>query len=230
MEYTIYENEKMSFSQYLSKCFFWMFFGLLTSFGVSVFFAYTGLFARIFMSLGTTFTFILAIVEIILVISLSRSVFNLDSSKAKTLFFVYSALNGMTLSSIFYLYDMTSIIYVFLGAASIFGIMSVVGYKTKLDLSKLRNFISISLVSVLLISVVMLFAYNSFALLVLSLIIIGLFMIITTYDIHVIKRMYYQTKSVEEQNALAIYGALQLYLDFINIFIHLLRIFARSRD
>lgn len=230
MDYSVYQENNMSFSKYLSKCFMWMFLGLLTSFGVSAIFSYTGLFAGILLNFGTSFILISSIIEIILVISLSRSVFNLDSKMALTLFFMYSVINGVTLSSIFYLFELSSIIYVFLGSSAIFGVMALVGYTTKLDLSRMGTFLSIALLSMLVISVIMLFSYNETAYLTLSVAAIGIFMLITTYDIHIIKRMYYNTNSSSEQNALAIYGALQLYLDFINIFLRLLYIFAKNRD
>lgn len=230
MDYSVYEENNMSFSSYLTKCFMWMFLGLLTSFGVAVFFSYTGIFASLLVNIGLPFILIASIVEIILVISLSRSIMKINTSKAITLFFAYSIVNGITLSSIFYLYDLTSIIYVFLGAAAVFGIMSLVGYKTKLDLSKLGTFIFVSLISMLVVSIVMMFVFSAVAMLIYCLLGIGLFMLITTYDIHIIKKMYYETTSNEQKNALAIYGALQLYLDFINIFLHLLELFAKNRD
>lgn len=230
MDYSVYEDNSMSFSSYLTKCFMWMFLGLLASFGVAVLFSYTGIFAGILLTIGVPFILIASIVEIVLVISLSRSVMKINTRKATTLFFAYSIVNGITLSSIFYLYDLTSIVYVFLGAAAVFGIMALVGYRTKLDLSKLGTFIFVSLISMILVSIVMMFVFSAVAMLIYCLIGIGLFMLITTYDIHIIKRMYYETTSNEQKNALAIYGALQLYLDFINIFLHLLELFGRSRD
>ena len=75
-------NDDLSFSKYLSKCFMWMFIGLLISFGTGAIFNYTGLFVTLFSSFGTMFTLVLAIVEIILVISVSRSVFKLNLKKA----------------------------------------------------------------------------------------------------------------------------------------------------
>jgi len=230
MEYTSYTSNQLSFSKYLSKCFLWMFLGLLASFATAAIFSYSGLFYNIFMNMGMSFVIISSIVEIILVLSLASSIGKLNSKKALTLFFIYSIINGMTLSSIFYAYELTSIIYVFLGSAAIFGIMALVGYTTELDLSKLRVFIPIALICLLVMGIILTFSFSETAYTIYSLIGIGLFMIITTYDIHIIKRMYYSTSSINEQNSLAIYGALQLYLDFINIFLHLLALLARNKD
>lgn len=230
MDYTIYEDGKISFSKYLSKCFLWMFLGLLVSFGAAALFTYTGLFLNIFINMGISFIIISSIIEIILVISLVRSISKLNYSSAISMFIIYSLINGVTLSSIFYAYDLTSIIYVFLGSAAVFGIMSMVGYTTNLDLSKLRVFIPIALISMLVVGIILVISFSSILYLIYSLIGVGLFMIITTYDVFFIKNMYYNATTVNEQNTLAIYGALQLYLDFINIFLHLLALFARNRD
>ena len=229
MDYAYNEN-RLDFSKCLSKCFLWMFLGLVTSFGFASIFSYTGLFTKIFSTMGMAFILISSLIEIILVISVSRVIYKLNVQKALTLFFAYSAINGITLSSIFYLYDLTSIIYVFLASATVFGIMAVVGYTTNLDLSKLGTFIFVALIGLFITGFILMLSFNETAYLIYSLLGIGLFMIITTYDIHIIKRMYYSSSSVEQKDALAIYGALQLYLDFINIFLHLLALLAKNRD
>jgi len=208
----------------------WMFVGLLVSFATAAIFNYTGLFISIFARFGTMFTLITAIVEIILVISVSRVVFSLNSKKAVGLFIAYSFINGITLASVFFLYDLMSIIYVFLATAGIFGVMALLGYTTKLDLSKLGTFITISLIGMLIAGIILMFAFSETAYVLYSILGIALFMLITAYDIHIIKRLYYSTNTIEQQNALAIYGALQLYLDFINIFIRLIALFARNRE
>ena len=223
-------NDDLSFSKYLSKCFMWMFIGLLISFGTGAIFNYTGWVVTLFSSLGTMFTLVLAIVEIILVISVSRSVFKLNLKKAIGMFIAYSFINGITLASIFFIYDLNSIFYCLLATSGVFGFMALIGYTTKLDLSKLGTFISVALIGLLISGIILMFAYNETVYAWYSILGIGIFMLITAYDIHIIKRMYYNANTIEGKNALAIYGALQLYLDFINIFIRLVSLFARSRD
>ena len=230
MDYTTYENDNLGFSKYLSKCFLWMFLGLLMTFVTSALFCYSGLFLQIFLNMGTGFMVLASIMEIVLVLMLSLMVYKLNPRVALVLFFAYSIVNGITLSSIFYAYDLTSIIYVFLATAGVFGIMALVGYTTNLDLSKLRIFIPIALIAMLVMGIILVFSFSETAYIVYSVLGIGLFMIITTYDIHIIKHAYYQMNSSSMQNSLAIYGALQLYLDFINIFLHLLALFAKNRD
>lgn len=230
MDYTTYENENLGFSKYLSKCFLWMFLGLLMTFATSAFFSYSGLLLEIFLKMGAGFMVMASVIEIALVIILSLMVYKLNPSIALTLFFAYSIVNGITLSSIFYAYDLTSIIYVFLATAGVFGIMAFVGYTTNLDLSKLSIFIPIALLAMLVTGIILMFSFSETAYIIYSVLGIGLFMIITTYDIHIIKHAYYHTNSSNMQNTLAIYGALQLYLDFINVFLHLLALFAKNRD
>ena len=229
MEYT-YESNELNFSKYLAKCFLWMFLGLIVSFATAALFSYTGLFYSLFAGMGLMFTLIISIVEIVLVISVSRVIFKLETKKALGLFFLYSMINGITLASIFYLYDLTSIIYTFLATAGVFGAMALLGYTTNIDLSKLGTFLSVSLIGMLIAGIILMFAFNEKVYAIYSIVGIALFMLITAYDIHIIKRMYYHANSYEQKNALSIYGALQLYLDFINIFIRLLAIFARNND
>ena len=147
MDY-IYENDN-SFSKYLSKCFMWMFIGLLTSFATGAIFNYTGLFVTLFSSFGSLLSIGLMIVEVILVISLSRQVFKLNTKKAISMFILYSFINGITLASIFFMYNLNDIFYVFLATAGIFGVMALLGYTTKLDLSKLGTFISVALIGLI---------------------------------------------------------------------------------
>lgn len=230
MDYTSYGDEGLGFSKYLSKCFLWMFLGLIITFVTAVGFSYTGLLENLLLSFGMGFIILFAVIEVVLVISLSVSMAKLSAGTALSMFFLYSIVNGITMSSIFYIYDLTSIVYVFLGSAAVFGIMALVGYKTNLNLSKLGSFITISLLLSILFGIIMMFAFNETAYLIYNVLGIGLFMIITTYDIHIIKNMYHETSSDSHKEVVAIFGALQLYLDFINVFLRLLALFGKSRD
>ena len=171
-------NDDLSFSKYLSKCFMWMFIGLLISFGTGAIFNYTGLFVTLFSSFGTMFTLVLAIVEIILVISVSRSVFKLNLKKAIGMFIAYSFINGITLASIFFIYDLNSIFYCLLATSGVFGFMALIGYTTKLDLSKLGTFISVALIGLLISGIILMFAYNETIYAWYSILGIGIFMLI----------------------------------------------------
>ena len=230
MEYTSYGDTGLGFSKYLSKCFLWMFLGLLLTFVTAVGFSFTGLLADLLLNFGTGFIILFAVIEVVLVIALSASLIKLSTGAALAMFMIYSIVNGITLSSIFYIYDLTSIVYVFLGSASVFGLMALVGYRTNLNLSRLGTFLTISLLITILVGIVMMFAFNETMYLIYNVFGVGLFMLITTYDIHVIKNMYHESSSDSHKEAIAIYGALQLYLDFINIFLRLLALFGKARD
>lgn len=224
MENIDFQNNGLSFSRYLGKCFGWMFVGLLLTFLTAMGLAYSGVLLSLYSSMGMGLILICAIVEIILVISVSRNVMNLDSSRAKTMFFIYSIVSGITFGSIFYAFDLSSILYIFLATSAIFAIMAYLGYNTRVDLSKMGTFFLISLIFMLITGVILMFSFNSVVYLIYSFVGIGLFMGLTAYDIQHLKRIYYDVNG-EHHDSLAIYGALTLYLDFINLFIHLLSFF-----
>ena len=207
-----------------SKIFMWMFIGLAITFGVGY---YVSLHSNMLYNIFNGLYFVFAIVEIVLVIVLSARIRKLKPTTAKVLFCAYSFLTGLTFSSIFVVYNMMSIMYVFGITAMIFLIFAALGYYTKIDLTKIGIYLFMILLGIIICGIINLFVGSAkfdFALTVLCLIV---FIIYIAYDIQVIKRnMYY----IENEDNLAIYGALQLYLDFINIFLRLLRLFGKSRD
>ena len=207
-----------------SKIFMWMFIGLAITFGVGY---YVSLHSNMLYNIFNGLYFVFAIVEIVLVIVLSARIRKLNPTTAKVLFCAYSFLTGLTFSSIFVVYNMMSIMYVFGITAMIFLIFAALGYYTKIDLTKIGIYLFMILLGIIICGIINLFVGSAkfdFALTVLCLIV---FIIYIAYDIQVIKRnMYY----IENEDNLAIYGALQLYLDFINIFLRLLRLFGKSRD
>ena len=168
---------------------------------------------------------ILFAVEIGLVIALSAAIHKLSLPVATLMFVVYSVLNGAVLSSIFLVYTMSSIATVFFITAATFGAMSVFGYVTKKDLSSIGKFLMMALIGLIIATVVNLFMKNSGLDMIISyagvLIIVGL----TAWDTQKIKQMCLQAPDTgESMQKLALLGALSLYLDFINLFIYLLRI------
>ena len=206
-----------------SKVFMWMFVGLAITFGVGY---YVSLNVNMLYNIFTKFYWFLIIAEIGVVIFLSARIHKLQPTTAKVLFCAYSFLTGLTFSSIFVVYKLTSIIYVFGITAVLFLILSMIGYYTKMDLTKLGTYLFMALLGVIICSIINIFVGSetfNFGLTILALII---FIVYIAYDIQKIKRNLY---TLPEDN-LAIYGALQLYLDFINIFIRLLRLFGNSRD
>ena len=146
---------------------------------------------------------------------------------AKILFCAYSFLTGLTFSSIFVIYKITSIVYVFGITALLFLIFALIGYFTKIDLSKIGVYLFMALLGVILCSIINIFVGSGTFDLVITIVCLLVFIIYIAYDMQVIKRNLYL---IPEEDNLAIYGALQLYLDFINIFLRLLRLFGNSRD
>ena len=213
---------------FLGQVYLWMTAGLLVTSAVA---AYTAS-APFVLSLiyGNPFTiWILFIAQIGLVIGLSAAIDRLAPSTAAALFVGYAALNGLTVSAIFIVYTYTSISQAFLATAATFGAMSLYGATTKRDLSTVGNLLVMALVGFFIGSVINLFWANSAFYWVLTYFGIAVFIGLTAWNTQQIKRMSQQAQDDTSARRLAIIGALKLYLDFINLFVLLLRIFG-SRD
>jgi hypothetical protein len=209
----------------MSKTFIWMFIGLLVTFitGYGVSFNET-MISNIF---SNSIYIILSIIELLLVIFLSARVRKMNKNTARIFFLLYSFISGLTFSSIFIYYNIFSIIYIFLVAAIIFLIFGLIGYFTKLDLTKLGTYLLMALLALIVCSIINLFIKSSSFDLSLTVISILIFIGFTAYDVQKIKNLAYE--GIDEDN-LAIIGALNLYLDYINIFLSLLNIFGNSKD
>ncbi len=215
----------MEENKLISKSFLWMCIGLLvtfvTGFGVA---GNERMLENIFS--GSTF-WIFVVLEFVLVIVLSWRCMKMSPTAAKICFIIYAFVSGLTFSSIFVVYELTSVIMVFLVSSVIFGVMAFVGYKTNTDLSKLGFYLMMALIGVIIVSVINIFIGSNGLEMILSIICVLLFIGITAYDVQKIKAL---EGSVLPEDNLAIYGALELYLDFINIFLDILRIFANNKD
>lgn len=209
----------------MSKTFIWMFVGLLitfiTGYGVS---HNETMIINIFKN---SMYIVLSLIELFLVIFLSARVRKMDKNTARIFFILYSFISGLTFSSIFIVYEITSILYIFLIAAVIFLVFGLIGYFTKIDLTKLGTFLMMALFAVIICILINIFVSSETFDLVLTIISMLIFIGFTAYDVQKIK--YLQNENVPEEN-LAIVGALNLYLDYINIFLNLLSIFGNSRD
>ena len=207
-----------------NKVFLWMAIGLLVTF-ITAWFVSTN--EVMYMNLFSGKKYLLFIIlEFIAVIYLSVRVMKMQPSTARCVFLLYSVLSGLTFSSIFIYYELSSIIYIFLLSSLFFGILSLIGYFTKKDMTKFGRVCIIGLIIAIITAIVNMLIGNSMLNLLLSIIILTLFIGITIYDVQKIKRL--QNSGLPLEN-LAIYGALDLYLDFINIFIHLLQLFGRQK-
>ncbi len=210
----------------LSKVFIWMFAGLLvtflTGFVVSL---NTNMLINV---LSSGALWVILIVELLLVIILSANIHKMKATTAKVCFLLYAFVSGLTFSSVFVMYELGSIMYVFLITAAIFGIFALVGAKTNLDLSKFGTYLMMALLAVIVCLFINIFTASSTADMILSIIIILIFIGFTAYDVQKILRL--SEESMISEDNLAIYGALELYLDFINIFLELLKYFGQNKD
>lgn len=210
--------------QIYSKVFMWMFIGLMITFGTGFFVATNEkMLTSIFSS---SFYFVLIIAELVTVIFLSSRINKMSITTARLSFILYSFLSGLTFSSVFVVYKLSSIMFVFLIAAIVFLIFAIIGAITNIDLSKLGTILMMMLVGIILLSLINVFIGSEnfdIAICIISLIIFFGFI---AYDMQKIKRL---TEQFDEEK-LAIIGALELYLDFINVFLELIRIFGDSRD
>ena len=163
------------------------------------------------------------------VIYMSFGIAKMSSSKAQTTFWVFAALMGASLSSIFLVYTGASITRVFFITAGTFAAMSIYGYTTKRDLTRLGSFLMMGLIGIIIASVVNIFMKSTMMYFVISIIGVLIFVGMSAYDSQNIKNMYYGGDSEEIGSKKALMGALKLYLDFINLFIMLLRLFGQRR-
>ena len=171
------------------------------------------------------------IAEFGLVIYISARLEKLSLSTATTLFALYSILNGVMLSSIFLLYSTAIISKVFFITAGTFGVTALYGYATKKDLSSLGNILFMALIGLVIATVVNVFMKSAMFDLILSYMGVIIFVGLTAWDSQKIKHMMMEQQDADESaQKLALIGALSLYLDFINLFLYLLRIFGRSND
>lgn len=207
-----------------SKIFFWMFIGLAITFGIGY---SVSINENMLYNVFSKYYIFLIIAELVVVIWLSARIRKMKPTTAKLLFCAYSFITGLTFSSIFVVYKMTSIVMVFGIASLIFLIFALIGYFTKLDLTKIGTYLFMILLGVIICSLINMFVGSETFDLALTIICLIVFIVYVAYDIHIIKRNLY---AIPEEDNLAIYGALQLYLDFINIFLRLLQLFGKSRD
>lgn len=164
-----------------------------------------------------------------IVFVLSRSIQSLSATAASFLFFVYASLNGLTLASIFLLYTYSSIANVFFITAGTFGAMSAYGYLTKADLSKWGSILFMSVIGLVIATLVNVFLQSSTLMWLLTYAGVLIFVALTAYDTQRLKEMAYSLDAEEMVGKFAVLGALTLYLDFINLFLYLLRIFGKRR-
>ena len=215
--------------EFFRRVYNWMIAGLALTGGAAYLTASSAtLFQTIF---GTPLFYILIGAELVMVFFLAARVHRLKASTAGTMFIIYSLLNGLTLSIIFKAYSGGSIASAFFVTAGTFGAMSFYGYTTKKSLASWGSFLIMGLIGIIIASVVNIFLKNEMVYWVVTYAGVLIFVGLTAYDTQKLKMMAQGGFDGEEmESRTAIMGALALYLDFINLFLMLLRIFGGGRD
>ncbi len=224
------EGRRIAVPALIRKVYTWMAMALvitgITAYGVAI---SPNLINLIFSSRIVFFGLIIA--ELAMVMLLTARLHKLSLTTATLMFVGYSVLNGVTLSCIFLVYTMSSIASTFFICAATFGVMSAYGAMTKTDLSSMGKLLLMAFIGLLLATVVNAFIGNSLLDLILSYVGVLIFVGLTAWDTQKIKMMLanadYMDESAQKQ---ALVGALSLYLDFVNLFLYLLRIFGGRRD
>lgn len=219
----------VAFPALMRKVYLWMCLALVITGMTAFYVASTPALAEAI--LGNSIMFYgLMIGEVALVLGVSAGINKLSLSTATALFVLYSVVNGATLSVIFFAYTMASIGKVFLITAGLFGVMSLIGYTTKTDLTSLGKMLMIALVGLIIATLVNMFVGSAALDYIMSYVGVLIFVGLTAYDTQKIKNLFVTTGiSGEAGQKVALLGALTLYLDFINLFIYLLRIFGGKR-
>lgn len=221
-------EQKARISSILTGVFLWMFLGLLVSAGVAwlsvtnetlwnfIYETAYGFYAIIFLQLA-------------IVLFGFPMVWKMSGIAGGLVFFLYSAVNGMTLSVIFLTYDLGTIAYAFIASAAMFGVMAVYGAVTKSDLSSYRGLLLMGLFGVIIASVINIFLGSGMLDVIICLVAIAVFVGLTAYDVQRIKAMAIESDDPSTDRRIMIQGALSLYLNFINIFLRLLRLLGRRK-
>ncbi len=233
-----YQNERwqeqnttaVSLPAYTAKTFLWMFLGLLTTFGVAVGGYMSGLTIYAFLTIPA-FHIVVLVAELAVVLLLSARIHKLSVPMATVLFFAYAALTGVVFSTYFWLFDLSSLVLIFAITALYFGALALFGYFTKTDLTRLRPILMGGLIFLVLFGLLTLFLPSFSGLERIGCLVgIAVFLGLTAYDTQRIREYYYAFgQNAQMAQKASIFSALQLYLDFINLFLYLLRFMGKSK-
>ena len=205
-----------------SKVYGWLFVGLLLTFATGVFFSnYENAMINIMNGVGYI---VILLIEVGLAIFLSARIHKMSSATATFCYLLYSFVTGITFSTIFMAFEMKSLILIFLVTALVFGLFALFGMFTKLSLDKLGTILFMMLLAIIIASIINIFVKSNIFDFIICIIGILVFIGYIGYDV---KKLPLIFDNLGEENG-AIYGAFQLYLDFINVFIYLVRLFGNN--
>ncbi len=218
-----------SFSQYLSRVFLLMFFGLAITaiVAVAIPYNYNLLMFTINFFAGSG-SLITLVVYLAIAIFFGVAIKKMNPVLAMALFIVYAVLTGFTFSLLTLMFTTDAIWKAFIAASVFFGVMALYGATTKKDLTQMRTILFVGLISLVVATIINVFLRSELMDYVISYVGVLVFATYTAYDVNKLKLIYQSQPQERVLSAMAVYGAFQLYLDFINLFIYLLRIFGRS--
>ena len=228
MYYNMNDIDIRSSNNFLRKVFLYMILGIAISFGTGAYLLYfnQGLLSTLF-----NYYQFLVIAELAMVFSISLFINKMSSSLARILFFAYSLVNGITLTVIGLIYAPQVIFYAFMTTLTIFIVTAIYGYTTQEDLSSYRRFFMIALISLIILSIINIFLKANMLEWIITIAGTVIFTGLIAYDVNRIKWISYQLADGDNEvmEKMGIIGALSLYLDFVNLFFYILRIFGRKK-
>ncbi|MCW3076638.1 MAG: Inner rane protein YbhL [Bacteroidetes bacterium] len=178
----------------------------------------------------TIFAYIVMFAPLIFVFAMSLGINKMSLPMLIGTFVAYSLINGISFSFIFFVYDIGSIYKVFLSTTALFAVMAIAGYVTKTDLSKLGSILMIGLIGIVIASLINMFMHSAKMDYIISILGVIIFTGLTAYDVQKIKNLGTEAQGDVMTRKMGIMGALTLYLDFINLFLFLLRLFGGRKD
>jgi len=226
--YLTYEEVEKVAASKVRGSILWMVFGLLIS-------GLTGYFTLIGLSNGTVPFLIVPIafiLEFVAVIAFTALTYKASASMLKMIFLVYSVLTGITLSAIGAIYDPYVVIAAFTGTVVLFTVLAIYGYVTKEDLSKYRSILIVGGISLVIIGIINIFLQSDGLMWISSMLGVAVFIVFIAYDVNRIKNnviAYALEEDTSILDKIEIHGALALYLDFVNLFLYILRILGRRK-
>ena len=228
--YSEFSGSQISLADYSRRVYAWMASGLALTFLIGFFLmrSFDGFTDEQIMSYAGIYL-VVSLTELILVVVLGFFVYKLPPAVSTVLFYAYSVCNGVTVAPVLYVYGMETVFYAFAATALMFTAISVYGFLTKRDLTKIGPILIIGLIILIIHSIIAIFINIPMSDLIMSILGIALFTGFTAFDTQKIKKGYYyfgQNTDMVQRSSITI--ALQLYLDFINLFLYILRFFARD--
>ena len=229
-QYMNYEELEVLAGSKVKGSLLWMVFGLIIT-GITGYFTITNIYnSEVLVNNFSVFLYVALGLEVVTVLAFSAIAFKASKFTLRVMFMFYSLLNGVTLSSLFLAYDLYSILYAFLGTVVLFAVLAIYGYVTNEDLSKYNSILRAGLWALVIMGIINIFMRSDGLMWISSMLGVVVFIIFIAVDVNRIKNQvieYGLTEDFAIIDKIEIFGALQLYLDFINLFIYILRLVGR---